>query len=185
MKIKGNQALVWVFPCTWFWQKGPRGSAYHASSGGVGGGAAAAVQVQGLVLAVMHEKALGSKSKWGPYLSFLPQDLSHMIIYWTVGASILCQQLSHHRAALKHDRPLWHKGCRPRVYSQLSDSYQVDGLACLLVQGHGHLLALSLGWVWHSLCWAAVMWAVCPGCPSGAAALSLQLLAGLLCDIAA
>lgn len=42
-------------------------------------------QVQGLVIGVMYEKALGPQSKWGPYLSFLPTDLSHMIIYWTVG----------------------------------------------------------------------------------------------------
>jgi hypothetical protein len=32
----------------------------------------------------MYEKALGSKSLWGPYLSFLPSDLSHMIIFWEV-----------------------------------------------------------------------------------------------------
>lgn len=64
------------------------------------------------MIAVMHEKALGSKSKWGPYLSFLPQDLSHMIIYWTVGAaaSILHQQLSPpHWATLKYSFALGHK----------------------------------------------------------------------------
>ena len=32
----------------------------------------------------MHEKGLGSKSQWGPYLSFLPEDMSHMIMYWEV-----------------------------------------------------------------------------------------------------
>jgi hypothetical protein len=45
------------------------------------------VQVQGLVLAVMYERALGSKSKWGPYLSFLPTDMTHMIMYWEVRTS--------------------------------------------------------------------------------------------------
>lgn len=42
------------------------------------------LQVQGLVLAVMHEKGLGPKSQWGPYLSFLPDDMSHMVMYWEV-----------------------------------------------------------------------------------------------------
>jgi hypothetical protein len=41
-----------------------------------------------LVLAVLYEKALGSKSQWGPYLSFLPSDLSHMIIFWEVSQCV-------------------------------------------------------------------------------------------------
>jgi hypothetical protein len=32
----------------------------------------------------MYERALGSRSRWAPYLSFLPNDLSHMIVYWEV-----------------------------------------------------------------------------------------------------
>lgn len=44
----------------------------------------ALLEVQGLILAVMYEKALSSKSQWEPYLSFLPNDMSHMPIYWTV-----------------------------------------------------------------------------------------------------
>lgn len=42
------------------------------------------LQVQGLIIAVMYEKALGKKSRWEPYLSYLPSDMSHMPIYWTV-----------------------------------------------------------------------------------------------------
>eukprot|EP00878_Enallax_costatus_P033761 GHUV01037316.1.p1 GENE.GHUV01037316.1~~GHUV01037316.1.p1 ORF type:complete len:137 (+),score=10.92 GHUV01037316.1:26-436(+) len=45
----------------------------------------ALLEVQGLILAIMYEKALGKKSHWEPYLSFLPTDMSHMPIYWTVG----------------------------------------------------------------------------------------------------
>jgi hypothetical protein len=44
-------------------------------------------QVQGLILAVMHEKALGSGSRWGPYLAFLPSDMAHMLPYWSVSLS--------------------------------------------------------------------------------------------------
>lgn len=33
----------------------------------------AVLEIQGLILGVMFEKHLGSKSRWGPYLSFLPQ----------------------------------------------------------------------------------------------------------------
>jgi hypothetical protein len=32
----------------------------------------------------MYEKALGTKSGWAPYLAFLPDDMSHMPLYWTV-----------------------------------------------------------------------------------------------------
>jgi hypothetical protein len=42
------------------------------------------LQVQGLVLAVMVEKARGTKSSWGPYLAFLPADMTHMPLHWEV-----------------------------------------------------------------------------------------------------
>ena len=43
------------------------------------------LEVQGLVVAVMAERALGPRSKWGPYLSFLPDSMDHMPVYWEVG----------------------------------------------------------------------------------------------------
>jgi hypothetical protein len=44
----------------------------------------ALLEVQGLVLAVMAEKAAGKRSVWAPYLRFIPDDLSHMPMYWEV-----------------------------------------------------------------------------------------------------
>jgi hypothetical protein len=44
----------------------------------------ALLEVQGLVLAVMHERALGPKSRWAPYLAFLPAAMGHMPVYWEV-----------------------------------------------------------------------------------------------------
>ncbi|KAG2499217.1 hypothetical protein HYH03_002797 [Edaphochlamys debaryana] len=41
------------------------------------------LEVQGLIIAVMYEKNLGSKSRWGPYLDLLPDDMTHMPLYWT------------------------------------------------------------------------------------------------------
>ena len=41
-------------------------------------------EVQGLVLAVMHERALGPHSRWAPYLAFLPECMDHMLVYWQV-----------------------------------------------------------------------------------------------------
>jgi hypothetical protein len=41
--------------------------------------------VQGLVVAVMAERALGIASRWAPYLGFLPDSMDHMPVYWQVG----------------------------------------------------------------------------------------------------
>ncbi|GAX84660.1 hypothetical protein CEUSTIGMA_g12081.t1 [Chlamydomonas eustigma] len=40
------------------------------------------LEVQGLIIAVMHERKLGKKSKWNAYLSFLPEDMSHIPMFW-------------------------------------------------------------------------------------------------------
>ncbi|MEW5303238.1 MAG: hypothetical protein WDW36_005946 [Sanguina aurantia] len=40
------------------------------------------MEVQGLILAVMHAKHLGPKSRWAGYLGFLPEDLTHMPMMW-------------------------------------------------------------------------------------------------------
>ncbi|MEW5309690.1 MAG: hypothetical protein WDW38_001556 [Sanguina aurantia] len=42
------------------------------------------MEVQGLILAVMHAKHLGPKSRWAGYLGFLPEDLTHMPMMWKV-----------------------------------------------------------------------------------------------------
>eukprot|EP00775_Hariotina_reticulata_P011088 gene11088-11243_t len=42
----------------------------------------ALLEVQGLILAVMVEKARGVKSQWGPYLAILPADMTHLPLYW-------------------------------------------------------------------------------------------------------
>lgn len=36
------------------------------------------------MLAVMAEAAKGARSRWAPYLSFLPRDMSHLPMFWTV-----------------------------------------------------------------------------------------------------
>ncbi len=41
-------------------------------------------EVQGLVLAVMAERAAGARSAWAAYVQWIPQDLSHMPMFWTV-----------------------------------------------------------------------------------------------------
>jgi hypothetical protein len=41
--------------------------------------------MQGLILAVMRERARGATSRWAPYLDFLPPDLSHMPMCWPEG----------------------------------------------------------------------------------------------------
>ncbi|KAG2442960.1 hypothetical protein HXX76_003034 [Chlamydomonas incerta] len=40
------------------------------------------LEVQGLILAVMVEKARGAGSRWAPYLALLPADMTHMPLYW-------------------------------------------------------------------------------------------------------
>lgn len=50
-------------------------------------------QVQGLIIAVMHEKALGKRSRWGPYLAFLPDDMTHMLPCWTVSGTHITRLL--------------------------------------------------------------------------------------------
>ncbi|KIY98017.1 hypothetical protein MNEG_9948 [Monoraphidium neglectum] len=42
----------------------------------------ALLEVQGLVVAVMAERALGIASRWAPYLGFLPDSMDHMPVYW-------------------------------------------------------------------------------------------------------
>lgn len=57
---------------------------HHTDAGLCKPAADTLLEVQGLVLAVMYEKALGPKSRWGPYLAFLPDSMDHMPVYWTV-----------------------------------------------------------------------------------------------------
>ncbi|GFR41412.1 hypothetical protein Agub_g2095 [Astrephomene gubernaculifera] len=40
------------------------------------------LEVQGLVIAVMYEKWRGEQSRWAPYLALLPDDMTHMPLYW-------------------------------------------------------------------------------------------------------
>lgn len=41
-------------------------------------------QVQGLIIAVMYEKVRGKESRWAPYLGLIPDDMTHMPLYWKV-----------------------------------------------------------------------------------------------------
>jgi SET domain-containing protein 6 len=56
------------------------------------------MQVQGLIIAVMYEKALGATSAWAPYLAFLPADMSHMPLYWSD------EELEQLRGTAAHDK---------------------------------------------------------------------------------
>ncbi|GIL72649.1 hypothetical protein Vretimale_4391 [Volvox reticuliferus] len=40
------------------------------------------LEVQGLIIAVMYEKSLGTQSRWAPYLNLIPDDMTHMPLYW-------------------------------------------------------------------------------------------------------
>eukprot|EP00198_Chlamydomonas_reinhardtii_P014034 XP_001703371.1 predicted protein [Chlamydomonas reinhardtii] len=40
------------------------------------------LEVQGLVIAVMWERWRGPESRWAPYLALLPDDMTHMPLYW-------------------------------------------------------------------------------------------------------
>lgn len=44
----------------------------------------ALLEVQGLILAVMAEKAAGKASTWAAYLDFIPDDLDHIPMFWKV-----------------------------------------------------------------------------------------------------
>lgn len=57
-------------------------------------GGDAAAEVQGLVLAVMCEAQLGKKSAWAPYLAWVPRDMSHMPMSWTVSVATHLHSLS-------------------------------------------------------------------------------------------
>ncbi|KAF5826733.1 hypothetical protein DUNSADRAFT_2219 [Dunaliella salina] len=39
-------------------------------------------EVQGLILAVMAERYKAKASRWREYLDFIPQDMTHMPMYW-------------------------------------------------------------------------------------------------------
>eukprot|EP00983_Pelagomonas_calceolata_P090185 1157389-Pelagomonas_calceolata.AAC.7 len=43
-------------------------------------------EVQGLILAVMAERYKAKASRWREYLDFIPQDMTHMPMFWKVGA---------------------------------------------------------------------------------------------------
>ena len=43
------------------------------------------LEVQGIIIALMYEKGLRSKSRWSPYIDFMPDDTSHLPMYWAVG----------------------------------------------------------------------------------------------------
>ncbi|GLC35928.1 hypothetical protein PLESTB_000520300 [Pleodorina starrii] len=40
------------------------------------------LEIQGLIIAVMYEKSRGKESRWEPYLSLIPDDMTHMPLYW-------------------------------------------------------------------------------------------------------
>ncbi|EFJ47106.1 hypothetical protein VOLCADRAFT_105180 [Volvox carteri f. nagariensis] len=40
------------------------------------------LEVQGLIIAVMYEKSRGRQSRWAPYLNLIPDDMTHMPLYW-------------------------------------------------------------------------------------------------------
>ncbi|GLI68824.1 hypothetical protein VaNZ11_013329, partial [Volvox africanus] len=40
------------------------------------------LEVQGLIIAVMYEKSRGNDSRWAPYLNLIPNDMTHMPLYW-------------------------------------------------------------------------------------------------------
>lgn len=40
------------------------------------------LEVQGLIIAVMVEKAAGRRSEWWPYLSIIPEDMGHLPFMW-------------------------------------------------------------------------------------------------------
>ena len=47
----------------------------------------ALLEVQGLVLGVMAERAAGAASRWAPYLDWLPESMEHLPVYWTVSGA--------------------------------------------------------------------------------------------------
>lgn len=90
------------------------------------------MQVQGLILAVMYERSLGADSAWGPYLSVLPSDLSHMLVYWDVSGLRVnaLQQLSLGTQAAAAPGGVWGARVRQWRHSGALDAALCDRWRC-------------------------------------------------------
>ncbi|KAF8073173.1 SETD6 [Scenedesmus sp. PABB004] len=97
----------------------------------------ALLEVQGLVLAVMAERRAGGASRWGPYLALLPDDMTHMPIYWEDA------ELAELRGTAAHDKMVGrvqHPADAPTRVAQLFEE-----LVLPFVQAHADVCQALLG----------------------------------------
>ena len=91
----------------------------------------ALLEVQGLVVAVMYERALGPRSRWGPYLDFLPPAMDHLPVYWQAEE---LRELAGTAAADKLAGRVQHPADAPTRVGEL-----FEGLLLPLVEGDAAL----------------------------------------------
>eukprot|EP00879_Flechtneria_rotunda_P024936 GHRR01026463.1.p1 GENE.GHRR01026463.1~~GHRR01026463.1.p1 ORF type:complete len:411 (+),score=150.34 GHRR01026463.1:832-2064(+) len=108
----------------------------------------------------MYEKALGKKSNWEPYLSFLPTDMTHMPIYWEDS------EVAELRGTAAYDKLMGrvqHPADTPTRVPQLFEE-----LVLPLVQAYGPLCSVLCGgegpddlteYAARELLWPQYLWA--------------------------